>query len=94
MDREISEIWDAGEGVMYAGSTFRGNSLRTCTLFSAGTTGLIGRSIGGSGDGVTEAIILVGNALTSVSGSGVIALLRFSAFDPLMMFSTSSSSLS
>lgn len=50
VDREISEISDAGEGVAYAGFRFKGNSSRSGIIISAEFSGLLGKSFVGSGD--------------------------------------------
>lgn len=93
-DSEMSETWDAGEGVAYEGSMFNGNSVRLSWICTGETAGLSDKSFKGSGDGVMKAGKSTGNMARSVSGSGLTAFLHSAAIDPLMIFSTSSSSLS
>lgn len=88
-DSEMSEICDAGEGV-----AFIENSVRFSWDSSGGTTGLSDKSLNGSGDGVIEADTSTGNLARSAVGSGLAAFWRSTAIEPLMIFSTSSSSLS
>lgn len=93
-DSEMSETCDAGEGVVYDGSMFSGNSVRFSRTSVGDAAELSGKSFKGSGEGVTKAGTSTGNLTLSASGSGLEALLPSEAFDPLMIFSTSSSSLS
>lgn len=93
-DSEISEICDAGEGVVYDGSKFNRYSVRFSSISTGSTAGLSDKSLKGSGDAVMEADLSTGNTARSAFGSGLAAFLLSTAIEPLMMFSTSSSSLS
>lgn len=68
-DSEMSETCDAGEGVVYDGSMFNGNSVRFSRISAGDTAELSGKSFKGSGDGVTKAGMSTGNLARSASGS-------------------------
>lgn len=88
-DSEMSEISDDGEGVGH-GSKFMENLVRLSWISSKGTD----ISLSCSEEGLVETDFSTGSLAWSAFGSRFAACLHSTAIDPLMIFSTSSSSLS
>lgn len=91
-DSEMSEISDAGEEVAY-GSNFIGSSILLSRISSRCTVGLSDVSFSGFVDGLLGTDFSTGSVARSVFAS-LFAFLHSTAIDPLIIFSTSSSSLS
>lgn len=88
-DSEMSEISDDGEGVAY-GSKIIGNSW----ISSRCTVALSDVSLCGSDDGLLGTDFSTGGLARSMFASKLAVFLHSTVIDPLMIFSTSSSSLS